>query len=612
MISLKHINLIRDSKWLLEDASLTLYAKQKIGLIGENGCGKTSFFAMLEGELEPHQGTLLLPNDLEIAQVKQEIPTTRQPAMEYVIDGDRLFRSLQKKLEKAEIELNLAMIARCHDELTHLDGYAIEGKAEKILKGLGFKSEQIQQPTHQFSGGWRMRLNLAQALMSRAQLLLLDEPTNHLDLDAIIWLEKWLQEYDGTLLVISHDREFLDNTVNSILHFEHQNIKLYQGDYSSFERQRSEQLAIQQATYQKQQHQIEHMQAFINRFRAKASKARQAQSRLKALQKIELVAAVRDPNTFRFSFKKPQACPNPLLKLEKINAGYDPLSPVLKSIDLQIGPEERIGLLGVNGAGKSTFIKLIAGLIQPFAGQVHFYKGLKIGYFAQHQVENMDLSRSPLSLLRDYAPTQSEQELRNFLGSFNFSGEMATNVATHLSGGEKARLALALIVWQAPNLLLLDEPTNHLDIQMREAIVLALQDYTGALILVSHDRHLVRTTTDELMIIANGELKRFQGDLDDYRESLSTKNNLSGLSTKKHKVTPNKEKRRIETELKKLEKELSALQSKKSEMDITLENTDFYQENSPEIIKEYLATRKNLEDQIEILEADWLELSEQI
>lgn len=564
---------------------------------------------MLQGELEPHQGDLSYPSHLELAHVSQEIPTTTRPAIDYVIDGDRRYRVLQQSLEQAEQRGDGELLARYHDELAHIDGYAIEGRAEKILRGLGFKSDEMSKPTTDFSGGWRMRLNLAQALISRADLLLLDEPTNHLDLDAIIWLEKWLQEFNGTLLVISHDREFLDNTVTSILHFRDKHLYLYKGNFSSFETQLAQEQNVQQATYEKQQAHIAHYQAFIDRFRAKASKARQAQSRMKALEKMQLVSAVETKSKFSFSFRTAKTCPNPLLRMENVVAGYELAHPILSQVNIQLAPSDRIGLLGVNGAGKSTLIKTIAGLLPPLGGQAQHFKGIKIGYFAQHQVEHLDLELSPLETLQREAPNTNSQELRSFLGSFNFSGDMATNKITHFSGGEKARLALALIVWQEPNLLLLDEPTNHLDMNMREALVLALQDYSGALILVSHDRHLIRTTTDELMLVTNGAVDRFKGDLDDYRELTLQKNNDSFTLKKTSAPNLGKEKRKLETRLKSLEKEIASLQQKKDQLDSLLAELASASNPSLDAIIQYTKDLKNITSQLDGKEEEWLEIS---
>lgn len=614
MITLQNVTLRRGTKVLLETINLTLYAKQKIGLIGDNGCGKSTFFSLLQGEFEAYQGSVSMPSQLQVAHVAQEIPTSTQPATDYIIDGDKRYRFLERALKEAEEEGQAHLLATLHDELATINGYAIMGKAEKILKGLGFQSNQLQNPTNSFSGGWRMRLNLAQALMSRSELLLLDEPTNHLDLDAIIWLERWLQEYSGTLLVISHDREFLDNTVNHILHFEDMKLKLYRGNYSSFEKQHAQQLAINQANYDKQQAKITHMQAFVARFRAKASKAKQAQSRLKALEKMEILTATQTPDTFRFSFKQPQSCPNPLLKIEDAAIGYDPHAPLLTDVNLQIAPSDRFALLGVNGAGKTTLIKVLANLLQPFSGLVHFYKGIKIGYFAQHQIEHLDFTSSPLKLLQEVAPKQNEQVLRQFLGRFNFSGEMAMSPITHFSGGEKARLALALIVWQAPNLLLLDEPTNHLDMKMREALILALQDYNGALVLVSHDRYLIRTTTDALKVVANKKVEAFQGDLDDYRQWLFSRNTSIRDSKAEKPLTLNlgKTKRKLETKLKSLEKKMQHLQQENEKIAVLLADNDLYEAQQHDKVKAYQDKQQEVMQQIATLEVEWLALLEEI
>lgn len=612
MITLQNITLRRSHKLLLEDVNLTLFARQKIGLIGENGCGKTSFFAMLEGDLEAHQGDISFPTNLEIAHVEQEIPTSNKSAIEYVIDGDYRYRALQERLQIAEQKGDPHLLAQYHDELANMDGYAIEGRAEKILKGLGFQSEELSYPTIHFSGGWRMRLNLAQALISRADLLLLDEPTNHLDLDAIVWLEKWLQGYAGTLLVISHDREFLDNTVSHILNFQNQKLQLYKGNYSSFENQLAMAQTLQQATYEKQQTQIAHLQSFIDRFKAKASKARQAQSRVKALAKIQLVSAVEIRSTFKFSFKTARECPNPLLRMSQADVGYHADQPVLRKVDLQLVPEDRIGLLGVNGAGKSTFIKAIAGLLKPLSGEVTLYKGIRIGYFAQHQIEHLNMELSPLESLQEIAPHKNTQELRNYLGTFNFSGTMATDPIAHFSGGEKARLALALIVWQAPNLLLLDEPTNHLDMNMREALILALQEYSGALILVSHDRHLIRTTTDELLLVANNTVSRFAGDLDDYREMILQKKNQVLKDKKPSNPNLGREKRKLESQLTSLEKELTELQKKKGKLDQLITEQASKVPPALELMQSYSSELEIVTKKLKQVEEEWLALYEEM
>ncbi|MGG6739678.1 UNVERIFIED_CONTAM: ATP-binding cassette domain-containing protein, partial [Streptococcus suis] len=505
----------------------------KIGLIGANGAGKSSLFAMLRVELHADQGNVDFPARWRMAEVAQETPALDRPAIEYAIDGDAHLRQLEADLARAEAQPDDKHdgnhIAELHTALADADAYTVRSRAEQLLLGLGFSLEQMARPVASFSGGWRMRLNLAQALMCPSDLLLLDEPTNHLDLDAIIWLEDWLKRYAGTLLIISHDRDFLDGVVNVIVHIDDRKLKRYSGNYSSFERQRSAQLELMAGMIEKQQRQRAHLQSFIDRFKAKATKARQAQSRMKALSKMEELAPLRAAAEFSFEFREPLSAPNPLLVMEKVNAGYhiegkngapDEDKIIVHGIDFSLQSGQRIGLLGVNGAGKSTLIKTVAGEIDPLSGTARLGKGLVIGYFAQHQVEMLRHDESPLWHLTRLAPDVREQELRNFLGSFNFNGTMATSSIAPFSGGEKARLALALIVWQRPNLLLLDEPTNHLDLETREALTMALAQFEGTLVLVSHDRHLLRATTDQFLIVAEGKLQPFDGDLDDYKDWL--------------------------------------------------------------------------------------------
>ncbi|QEI06774.1 ATP-binding cassette domain-containing protein [Pigmentiphaga aceris] len=529
MIRFQQVSLMRGIKPLLDKVDLVLNPGDKIGLIGANGAGKSSLFAMLRGELHPDQGDLSYPPTWRMAHVAQETPALDRSAIDYAIDGDVHLRKLEAELAALEVAEdtpeNGNRIGELYGELADADAYTVIPRAETLLAGLGFQPEQMYQPLTSFSGGWRMRLNLAQALMCPSDLLLLDEPTNHLDLDAIIWLEDWLKRYPGTLLIISHDRDFLDEVVNVIVHIDERKLKRYGGHYSSFERQRAAQLVLAAGMIEKQQRQRAHLESFINRFKAQASKARQAQSRIKALAKMEETAPLRAAAEFSFTFREPLRSPDPLLTMDAVSAGYrfddDQGKPVEKKIldnvkfSLQSG--QRIGLLGINGAGKSTFIKTIAGEIAALAGDAEFNKGLAIGYFAQHQVEMLRHSESALWHMMKLAPTVREQELRNFLGGFNFAGDMATRPIEPFSGGEKARLALALIVWQRPNLLLLDEPTNHLDLETREALTEALAQFEGTLLLVSHDRHLLRATTDEFIIVADGEVKPFDGDLDDYK-----------------------------------------------------------------------------------------------
>ena len=518
---------------MLDNVDLLLNPGDKIGLIGANGAGKSSLFGMLRGELHPDQGELSYPPTWRLAYVAQETPALERSALDYAIDGDTTLRALEAKLadleSQPETNENGLAIGDLYAALADADAYTVQSRAEQLLAGLGFSHDQMTLPLTHFSGGWRMRLNLAQALMCPSDLLLLDEPTNHLDLDAIIWLEDWLKRYPGTLIIISHDRDFLDEVVNVIVHIDERKLKRYSGHYSSFERQRNAQLELAAGQHEKQERKRAHLESFINRFKAQASKARQAQSRIKALSRMEELAPLRAAAEFSFEFREPARAPDPLLVLDKVSAGYrnDETGAETKIIDnigfsLQTG--QRIGLLGVNGAGKSTLIKTIAGEIQPLNGVATLGKGLSIGYFAQHQVEMLRHDESPLWHMNKIAPNTREQELRNFLGGFNFAGPMAMASIRPFSGGEKARLALALIVWQRPNLLLLDEPTNHLDLETREALTDALAQFEGTLILVSHDRHLLRATTDEFVIVADGKVEPFDGDLDDYKAWLfSTK-----------------------------------------------------------------------------------------
>lgn len=533
MIRFQQVSLMRGIKPLLDNVDVTLNPGDKIGLIGANGAGKSSLFGLLRGELHADQGEIDFPAKWRVAYVAQETPALDRAALDYAIDGDITLRKLEAELAALEAQPeshdNGIAIGNMYGALADADAYTVNSRGEQLLLGLGFSLEQMQQPVANFSGGWRMRLNLAQALMCPSDLLLLDEPTNHLDLDAIIWLEDWLKRYAGTLLIISHDRDFLDEVVNVIVHIDERKLKRYSGNYSSFENQRAAQMILAQGVMEKQNRKRAHLESFVNRFKAQASKARQAQSRMKALEKMAELAPLRAAAEFSFEFREPLNAPNPLLVMEDVNAGYkltdDNGLPsgekiIVNNINFSLQIGQRIGLLGVNGAGKSTLIKTIAGDINPVTGTFTTGKGLTIGYFAQHQVEMLRHDESPLWHLAKIAPTVREQELRNFLGSFNFPGQMVTASIAPFSGGEKARLALALIVWQRPNLLLLDEPTNHLDLETREALTEALAQFEGTLVVVSHDRHLLRATTDQFIIVANGKLQPFDGDLDDYRDWL--------------------------------------------------------------------------------------------
>ena len=520
LIQFRNLSFARGARTLVEHASLQLHPGWRVGLIGANGSGKSSLFALLRGELHAEAGDCELPGHWRIASVAQETPASPQPAIEFVLDGDDELRAAEGALVAAEQEHDGLALATAHARIEALGGYAARARAASLLSGLGFASTDLERPVADFSGGWRMRLNLARALVSRADLLLLDEPTNHLDLDAVAWLERWLTGYEGTLLLVSHDREFLDACITHVLHIDGRRLVTYTGNYSEFEQQRAARLAVQQAAFEKQQREIAHVERFIERFRAKASKARQAQSRLKALDRLERIAAAHVDMPFDFEFGVPDRAPDPLLTLAGVRAGYG-AEPVLEDVDLGLRPGARLGLLGPNGAGKSTLIRLLAGEIDPLGGERTSGQGLAVGYFAQHQVEQLRPHLSPLEHLALDAPLAREQDLRNFLGGFDFRGAMADAPVAPLSGGEKSRLALALIVHRRPNLLLLDEPTNHLDLEMRHALTRALAGFEGSLVLVSHDRALLRTVCDEFILVADRQARPFDGDVDDYLEWLA-------------------------------------------------------------------------------------------
>jgi ATP-binding cassette subfamily F protein 3 len=509
------MTLARGSRRLIEDASLQIHAGWRVGVVGANGSGKSSLFALLRGELHTESGDCEVPRDWRIASVAQETPPLAQPAIEFVLDGDEQLRATERALAAADAAHDGHALAELHARLEAIDGYAARARAAGLLAGLGFGPDDLSRPVSDFSGGWRMRLNLAQALISRADLMLLDEPTNHLDLDAVVWLERWLANYRGTLLLVSHDRDFIDASVTHVAHLERGALTLYTGNYSSFEEQRAARLAVQQAMFEKQQREIAHMTQFVERFRAKASKARQAQSRLKALDRLEHIAAAHVDAPFDFEFPEPERAPDPLLALDAAAIGY-PGRTVIESLQLALRPGARLGLLGPNGAGKSTLIKALAGTAPLLGGRRVAGHGLAIGYFAQHQVEQLRGEESPLWHLVREDPKAREQDLRNYLGGFDFRGEMADAPVAPFSGGEKSRLALALLVRRRPNLLLLDEPTNHLDLEMRHALTRALAGYDGSLVLVSHDRALLRTVCDSFLLVADGRAEPFDGDVDDY------------------------------------------------------------------------------------------------
>jgi ATP-binding cassette subfamily F protein 3 len=624
MIVLRALQLRRGVKVLFEDASLTFNRGQKIGVTGANGTGKSSLFALLLGELHQDAGDLEIQPGLVVAHVAQETPSTVQPAIEYVLDGDAELRHLERELAAAEHAHNGTRIAELHEDLHRVGGYAARARAAQLMHGLGFDDAEIDRPVEQFSGGWRVRLNLARALMCRSDLLLLDEPTNHLDLDAIIWLEQWLSGYPGTLLMISHDREFLDTVANAICNIEGQRLRLYAGNYSAFETQRAAQLSQQQATYIKQQREIAHLQSFVDRFKAQATKARQAQSRIKALARMEKIAAAHVDTPFEFAFRKPAVQSDPMLNLDGVDAGYGDVT-VLRNIRMTLRPGMRLGLLGRNGAGKSTMMKLLAGVLAPLAGQRVEGKGLQIGYFAQHQLEQLRPDESALWHLTRLSPKTREQELRDFIGGFNFHGDQATEPVGPMSGGEKSRLALALIVWQRPNLLLLDEPTNHLDLEMRHALTLGLQDYEGALVLVSHDRSLLRASADELWLVDEGRVAPYDGDLEDYARRLRAKEQAQAgiaepaVSRKEQKRLEAEERNRrfaqrkpLEARIKSAEKEIETLGAERVRLERMIAAPDMYGESRKDDLKRCLLEQAQVLKKLQGAEERWLALSAEL
>ncbi|MCG3735764.1 ABC transporter ATP-binding protein [Vibrio cincinnatiensis] len=624
MITFSDIQLLRGGKPLLEQASATIHPGDKIGLVGKNGCGKSTLFALIKEEISIDAGSFSLPAHWELAWVAQETPALERQALEYVIDGDREYRQLEKQLSEAEHMDHGTRVAELHGQIETIGGYSIKARASELLDGLGFSQEQMSWNLTQFSGGWRMRLNLAQALICRSDLLLLDEPTNHLDLDAVMWLERWLQSYPGTLVLISHDRDFLDPIINRIIHIENQQLNEYTGNYSSFEVQRAQKMMQQQAQFQKQQKQMAHMQSYIDRFRYKASKARQAQSRIKALEKMEKVLPAQFDNPFSFEFREPSALPNPILMMDNVSAGYgDHL--ILEKIQLNLVPGSRIGLLGRNGAGKSTLIKLLSSELKAQGGDLTYSQGVKIGYFAQHQLETLHPQDTPLQHMMQLAPDKTELELRNYLGSFGFHGDKALENVGPFSGGEKARLVLALVVWQKPNLLLLDEPTNHLDLDMRQALTLALQSFEGAMVIVSHDRYLLRATTDDLYLVHDKQVAPFDGDLTDYYKWLTDQQKMArkeAQATQPNKNTGNsaaakKEQKRREADFRKqtapirkkltqLEEKMDKLTATLAQSELALSDTSLYEAENKAKLTEVLATQASSKSELEHIESEWM------
>ena len=623
MLNFKNIALRRGARVLFANSSFTIHKGQKAGFTGANGAGKSSLFALIKNELHLDEGDFSMPPGLEIAHVAQETPAVSSSAIDYIMDGDRELRRLQQQLTIAETNHDGIKQAELHAALETIGGYTAQAKAARLMNGLGFKPEQEKNPVNSFSGGWRMRLNLAQALMCRSDVLLLDEPTNHLDLDAVIWLQDWLCKYDGTLLLISHDRDFLDTIADHIVHIEQNKVDVYTGNYSAFEKMRAEKLAQQQSAYLKQQREITHIQSFVDRFKAQATKARQAQSRIKALERMEVIAMAHVDSPFDFSFPNPGRMQNPLLKLDKVDIGYGQ-TKVIQGASLSISPGDRIGLLGPNGAGKSSLIKVLSGDMQPLSGTRLEAEGLNIGYFAQHQLEQLRLDESPLRHLQRIDQKATEKELRNFLGGFDFRGDKVIEAVKPFSGGEKARLVLALLVYKNPNLLLLDEPTNHLDLEMRHALSVALQDYQGAIILVSHDRHLLRTVTDQFLLVGEGKLQPFDGDLEDYRLWLAerkkgeekTTDELNSTISRKDQRKQDADRRQkhkpLLDALKKAEIAVEKYHNEQRHLEFELAEPTLYSESEKDKLKKLLARKAEVDKALDAAETDWMAAEERL
>ena len=628
MLALTNISLRRGPKVLIEGASLQIHAGQRMGVIGANGCGKSSLFAMLLGELEPDDGELVLDPRYEIAHVAQESPHGSGSAVDYVMDGDRELRQVQAAIAEGEAAADKPDLHLLYERMEAIDGFTAESRASRLLHGLGFSADDYRNPVKTFSGGWRMRLNLARALMCRSDILLLDEPTNHLDLPAILWLERWLKRYEGILLVVSHDRDFLDEVCTRIAHIENQAVNLFTGNYSQFETLRAEQLAQQQAMYVRQQKQIKHIRSYVDRFRYKATKARQAQSRIKMLERMEQIAPAHVDSQFRFHFIEPRKQPQHPLGLTDAAVGYGE-ETVLDDINLQISAGDRIGLLGVNGAGKSTLVKALSTGSTLLKGERVLSKDTQIGYFAQHQLELLRPEQSPIDHLREYAPDDREQDLRNYLGRFGFGGERIFEPVAPFSGGEKARLVLALMIRQGPNLLLLDEPTNHLDLEMRQALSVALIEYSGALVVISHDRHLLKSVCDELLIVHDGIVDRFSRSLDDYPAWLREQEEKFEQAEAKWKDAPsgnvNRKQQRQEQaqqrqrlkplrdRIKSVEKELAASRARLTELEERLADEAIYadaarKDELVQLVQDQAAAKAALES----LEWEWLEASDKL
>jgi len=646
MIEFNQVSLQRGIKPLLEQADLRIHDGQKLALIGANGAGKSSLFALLLGELGIDQGDLYLPSGWRIAHMAQEVEASERSALDYVIDGDKEYRQIEQGLATASCDNELA---DWHSKMDAHGGYNIHVQAEQLLHGLGFMQQDMARPVSDFSGGWRIRLNLAQALMTPSDLMLLDEPTNHLDLDATLWLEQWLKKYQGTLLFISHDRDFIDGVADHIVHLHQCKLTSYPGNYSAYERIRAERLAQQQVMHEKQQERIAQIEKFVTRFKAKASKAKQAQSRIKELERMELIAPAHVDSPFSFEIPCAEKVSTPLLHIEDADIGYHNEGQnltILNKQNVSLVPGHRIGLLGANGAGKSTLIKTLCEELPMLAGQRHEGEHLKLGYYAQHQLESLDVKASPVLMIQRLSPQATEQEIRNFLGGFDFRGDKALEACEPFSGGEKARLALALVAWQKPNLLIMDEPTNHLDIEMREALTLALQNFPGAIVVVSHDRHLLKATVDEYWLVEDGKVDTFNGDLSDYHKHVQNKqaaaathaaqtaglaggsadessadvkeSKSSGLSAQEKKEQKRLEAERrqrlapMRKELNKLESKMEKLQNKLDDIENQLADTSLYEAERKADLQTLLQQQGELKGELEEVEMAWMDLSEEM
>jgi ATP-binding cassette subfamily F protein 3 len=625
MIEINQVSLQRGTKPLLEQASLRIHDGQRIALIGANGCGKSSLFALLQGQIEVDAGNISIPGKWRIAHMAQEVAASERSALDYTIDGDQDYRTIESGINQAHNDQELSEWV---DRMDAHQGYEVPSKAERLLDGLGFSVADMTRPVKDFSGGWRIRLNLAQALMSPSDCLLLDEPTNHLDLEATLWLESWLKQYSGTLLFISHDRDFIDGVADHIVHLHLHQLTQYPGNYSAYERIRADKLAQQQSMFEKQQSRIAQIESFVSRFRAKATKARQAQSRIKELERMELILPAHVDSPFQFNFPCHDDTSSPLLRLADAKLGY--ANPVLNQVNLSIEPGDRIGILGTNGSGKSTLLKTLCGDLSMIEGDRTDGEHLKVGYYAQHQLESLDTSKTGADILQSLRPSASTQEVRNFLGGFGFHGERALEVIAPFSGGEKARLALACVAWQKPNLLIMDEPTNHLDIEMREALAFALQSFEGGILLVSHDRHLIKSTVDRFWLVAQGKVSEFDGDLSDYHQlqsqpdsqpsSVSPSASSSGVAgssvskkdRKRHEAEIRQKQAPLRKKLKSAESIIEKSQARLSDIESLMGDNSLYEDSRKQELQSLLHEQSQLQKAVEDAEAVWFEISEEL